>query len=187
MRTTACQLAHRCPPETPFSAPSPAPGARANSSHQSASCSPSSHVGALMLPLFPTAVWKTDDPHVNNQRLQKRQLLDLRREGYREVAKPLEPCEHARFLDPLPPSLLPSLHLSRCSVRVGSLTMRLVALSPPLLPQTLLSSWCSRSPPSSWRRTIARRTKTPHFLVPTRTPATTCVRWCCRCGRSPPR
>lgn len=35
-------------------------------------------------------LWKTEDPHVNGQRIQKRRLLDLRREGYRDVAKPLE-------------------------------------------------------------------------------------------------
>ena len=42
---------------------------------------------------LPFPVWNKRDPQVAGQRMQKRRLLDLRREGYREVAKPLEPCE----------------------------------------------------------------------------------------------
>ena len=54
---------------------------------------PAPTIPAARLP-FP--VWNKRDPQVAGQRMQKRRLLDLRREGYREVAKPLEPCECAQ-------------------------------------------------------------------------------------------
>ena len=102
------------------------------------------------------AVWKTDDPYVNGQRIQKRRLLDLRREGYRDVAKPLEACEFSMLC--WHPG---ARNRGSCLARRRSLFV-----------QTSRCSCCSRCRRSSWLPTTASIAQTALGVGEVDTPVT---------------